>query len=359
MRVLAIDGGGVRGLLPAVVLSELERMSGRPIYELFDMICGSSAGGLVACALTTPGDTNGARWTAEEVTGLFEQECPRIFHRSLRRSLRTRFGYSRPRYDDAALNEVLTYYVGGVRLQDTTTGLLVCSYDVERRQPVRFSSWRARDIPGYDVALWQVARSTIAAPTYFAPMRLTPPGERSPGSLIDGGIVAHNPALVGAIEATTLRPHEPVTVVSLGTGALTKRLRYEEAMVWGAVRWARPMIDMFFDASSSIVREQLDRMLGARHHRFQIALEDGTSEAMDDASPKNLAALRHSAELLIEQRYDDLSRLARELSPQRRPEHPGAPQRRADDAIGRQSTGAAEAADQLALGDEDDVAAPG
>ncbi len=318
MRVLAIDGGGIRGLLPGVVLAELERLSGHPTHQLFDLIAGSSAGGLVACALAVPGDQDGARWTASEVTGLFEREGSRIFRRTLGRSLRTRFGFSRPRYSDAVLNEVLTDYCGSVRLRDATTGLMVCSYDVERRHPVRFNSWQAKEDPGYDRALWQVARSTIAAPTYFEPMRLTPPGKHAPGSLIDGGIVAHNPALLGAIEGATMRPQEPVTIVSLGTGALNKRLRWEEASSWGAVRWARPMIDMFFDASSSIVQEQLDRMLGERNHRFQIPLT-GCTEQMDDASPRNLAALRRNAELLIEQRHDDLSRLAQELLPENNP----------------------------------------
>jgi uncharacterized protein len=318
VRVLAIDGGGIRGLLPGVLLAELERLTGRPTYELFDLIAGSSAGGLVAAALCVPGENGGARWTANEVTGLFEREGARIFSRSLRRSLRTRFGFSRPRYSDRVLNEVLTNYCGTVRLKDAATGLMICSYDVERRRPIRFTSWQAQESDGHDRALWQVARATIAAPTYFEPMRLTPPGSHAPGSLIDGGIVAHNPALLAAIEGATMRPQEPVRIVSLGTGELNKRLRWEDASTWGSVRWARPMIDMFFDASSAIVQEQLTRMLGDRNHRFQIPLT-GCTEAMDDASPRNLAALRRNAELLIEQRHDELRALADALHPDNNP----------------------------------------
>ncbi|MFT4034462.1 MAG: patatin-like phospholipase family protein [Patulibacter sp.] len=314
--MLAIDGGGIRGLLPGVVLAELERLAGRPTHELFDLIAGSSAGGLVAAALCVPGEHGGARWSATEVTGLFEREGARIFQRSLRRSLRTRFGFSRPRYCDHVLNEVLADYCGTVRLRQATTGLMVCAYDVERRRPVRFTSWQAQQSDAYDRALWQVARATIAAPTYFAPMRLTPPGSHAPGSLIDGGIVAHNPALLAAIEGATMRPQEPVRIVSLGTGSLNKRLRWEEASTWGSVRWARPIIDMFFDASSAIVQEQLHRMLGERNHRFQIPLT-GCTEAMDDASPRNLAALRRNAELLIESRHDELRDLAQALQPDR------------------------------------------
>ncbi len=115
-----------------------------------------------------------------------------------------------------------------------------------------------------------------------------------------------------------MRPQEPVRIVSLGTGELNKRLRWEDASTWGSVRWARPIIDMFFDASSAIVQEQLTRMLGERNHRFQIPLT-GCTEAMDDASPRNLAALRRNAELLIEQRHDELSALAEELQPERNP----------------------------------------
>lgn len=324
MRVLAIDGGGVRGLLPALVLAELEALSGRPVHELFDLVAGSSAGGLVACAVTAPGGPGGARMSAADAAELFEREGGRIFRRTLGRSLRTRFGFSRPRYSDEALNSVLTGYFDGTRLSEAVTGLLVCSYDIERRMPVRFKSWDAAAHPAHDRSLWQVARATIAAPTYFAPLRLTPPGKRSPGSLIDGGIVAHNPALIAAIEAISRRPHEPVTIVSLGTGDLKKRLRWEEASTWGAMRWARPLIDMFFDASSAIVQEQLTSMLGARHHRFQIPLT-GCSEAMDDASPANLKALRENAEALIAGRADELARLAHELAPAAPPAPPAEP----------------------------------
>lgn len=322
MRVLAIDGGGIRGLLPSVVLAELERLSGHPVHQLFDLIAGSSAGGLVACALAVPGEQQGARWTASDVTGLFEREGGQIFRRTLGRSLKTRFGFSGPRYPDDVLNHVLHDYCGGTRLRTATTGLMICSYDVERRIPVRFTSWQAQADPGYDRALWQVARSTIAAPTYFAPMRLTPPGRHRPGSLIDGGIVAHNPALLATIEGATMRPQEQITVVSLGTGELSKRVRWEEASRWGQINWARPMIDMFFDASSSIVQEQLHRMLGPRNHRFQIPLT-GCTEMMDDASPRNLAALRRNAELLIEQRQDELAQLAHDLSPEVHAAQPG------------------------------------
>lgn len=322
MRVLAIDGGGIRGLLPAVLLAELERLSGHPIHTMFDLIAGSSAGGLVACALTVPGEQGGARWTAAEVTSLFEREGGQIFRRTLGRSLRTRFGTAGPRYPDHVLNSVLHEYCGQTRLRETTTGLMICSYDVERRIPVRFTSWQAQEDPGFDRALWQVARATIAAPTYFAPVRLTPPGRHRPGSLIDGGIVAHNPALLATIEGATLRPQEEITVVSLGTGELSKRVRWEDAASWGQIDWARPLIDMFFDASSSIVQEQLHRMLGPRNHRFQIPLT-GCTEMMDDASPRNLAALRRNAELLIEQRRDELAQLAHDLSPEHHPSQPG------------------------------------
>src|SRR5215212_8478492 len=85
VRILAIDGGGIRGLIPAVVLADLERRTGRRIAELFDLIAGTSTGGILACGLTRPAPdgTGGPAFSAADLIGLYESEGPEIFHRSL------------------------------------------------------------------------------------------------------------------------------------------------------------------------------------------------------------------------------------------------------------------------------------
>ena len=81
MRVLSIDGGGIRGLIPALVLTEVEQRSGKRVFELFDLIAGTSTGGILACALCAPDPL-----PAEQLVGLYEEEGPKIFKRSSARS---------------------------------------------------------------------------------------------------------------------------------------------------------------------------------------------------------------------------------------------------------------------------------
>jgi patatin-like phospholipase/acyl hydrolase len=87
MRVLAIDGGGIRGLIPALVCTEIERRSGRRVFELFDLIAGTSTGGIIACAVCAPDPL-----PASELVKLYEEEGPDIFDRSLFQRIRSADG---------------------------------------------------------------------------------------------------------------------------------------------------------------------------------------------------------------------------------------------------------------------------
>jgi patatin-like phospholipase/acyl hydrolase len=101
MRVLSIDGGGIRGLIPALVLAEIEDRTGRPVAELFDFVAGTSTGGLLACALTRPGDDGRPLFTAAEAANLYVEEGPLIFRQSLVRRITSVGGAFEERYDDA------------------------------------------------------------------------------------------------------------------------------------------------------------------------------------------------------------------------------------------------------------------
>ena len=98
MKVLSIDGGGIRGLIPALVLAEIERRTGRRIADLVDMIAGTSTGGILACALAKPDPL-----PAAEVASLYVEEGPRIFDRSLLKQITSLGGYLDERYSDTGL----------------------------------------------------------------------------------------------------------------------------------------------------------------------------------------------------------------------------------------------------------------
>jgi patatin-like phospholipase/acyl hydrolase len=295
MRVLAIDGGGIRGLIPALVLAELERRAGRRVYELFDLIAGTSTGGILACALCAPNP-----FPAEEVAAIYEEEGPAIFDRSVWQRFRSAEGLLDEKYEAGALDRALERFLADKRLADTVPELIVPTYDMSEPGPFFFKTRNARERPADDVPLTVVARATSAAPTYFEPL---PVAARV---LVDGGVFAVNPAMSAFAEVLRFHPSADVVLLSLGTGQRTRSRRFADVDDWGLVEWARPILDVVFDGISDAVDYQLRHVLGGeRYWRLQVELTRA-SDDLDDASPENLAELRRHAEELIAERTGDL-----------------------------------------------------
>jgi len=315
VKILAIDGGGIHGLIPAVVLSDLERRTGRRTAELFDLIAGTSTGGILACGLTRPGDDGTPAFTAADLIGLYEGEGPEIFHPSLIKRIGSVEGYADERYDDRALNAALRRYLDGARLSQAVTDLFITAYEIERRQAFFFRSSRARTDPAYDFSFVDTARATSAAPTYFEPVRVRDVADASSYALIDGGVFALNPAMCAYAElAAAGRRDEIDLVVSLGTGSHTRRLSFEDVRGWGQIQWARPLIDVVFDGVAQTVDFELGQLLGPqRYVRFQTELTEA-SDDLDDAGDRNLEALRREGNRLVEERAADLERVAEVLT---------------------------------------------
>ena len=314
LNVLAVDGGGIRGIIPATVLAEMEARAGRPAASMFQLVSGTSTGGIIAAAITAPGREGRPRHRAAELVELYLEEGPRIFSRSLGRRLLTGWGLFDEKYGDDALNDILRRYLGEARLSEALTPLLITAYELETRTPHFFKSWRAAEAAERDVALWEAARATAAAPSYFEPALVRPAGAAAPLSLVDGGVFAINPAMCAYAEAARLAPGQPVTLVSLGSGRLTRPIRHRQAARWGRIEWLRPVIDIVFDGVADTVDYQLEQVLGPdRYHRFQVTL-DLASDALDDARPRNLALLQEQAAELVSRDSERLDRVVELLA---------------------------------------------
>ncbi|MCX6620040.1 MAG: patatin-like phospholipase family protein, partial [Acidobacteria bacterium] len=151
-RLLSIDGGGIRGLIPALVLAELERITAAPCASLFDLIAGTSTGGILALGLVKG-------YPASELAALYENEGATIFSRPPGRRLFSIFGLAEEKYSSAGIESVLEKYFGSARLRDALTGVLVTGYEIERRIPFFFRSARARQDAAWDFPMKAVARA--------------------------------------------------------------------------------------------------------------------------------------------------------------------------------------------------------
>jgi patatin-like phospholipase/acyl hydrolase len=352
VKVLSIDGGGIRGIVPALVLAEIENRTERPACELFDLIAGTSTGGIIALGVTAPvavdeQDGGGRpRWSARELASMYESEGAKIFHRSLVRTLESVDGLLVEKYSASGLEAALEHYLGGARLSQALTDVLITSYDIYTHEPFFFKSFvpRARGTtpgqqgaadqpasttpaspprplpPTPDYAMTMVARATSAAPTYFkpedVPVSASLPSESNPDYvLVDGGTFANNPAMCAYAESRRNHPGADVLIVSLGTGRLTESISYKQARHWGLIQWAHPLLGVIMDGSSAAIDYQLDELLGRNrgHFRFQTVLE-GASDSLDDARTSNIAGLRRLAEGLIESDTTQLDEVCALLS---------------------------------------------
>jgi patatin-like phospholipase/acyl hydrolase len=299
VRVLSVDGGGIRGLIPALVLAELEQRAGRAVSALFDVLAGTSKGGILALALSRPGEHGRPAWRAQDLVELYEVWGPKIFSRTIWQRIRSAEGALDEKYRAADFDEMLERYFGETRLAEALNDVLITAYDTERRVPFIFKSAKARERADDDFPMRLAARATASAPTYFEPLRLETGTVGQYYSLIDGGVFANNPAMCAYAEVRRRRPDDDVLLVSLGTGILTRPLHHHTIKDWGALEWARPILDVVFDGVNQCTDYQLRQLLpAAAYHRFQVRLDE-RSEHIDDAGPENLRALRLKGEELI------------------------------------------------------------
>lgn len=298
-RILAIDGGGIRGIIPAKVLVEIERQTGKRIAELFDLIAGTSAGGILAAGLCTPAaDRKSPRYRADELLDLYRVNAGEIFSSSpLRKLWSLFFG---PEYSPAGLERHLLRLMGEERLKDAVTGLLITSYDMRAGEAWFFSREAARKHPEHrNFRLRDIARATSAAPTYFPPFRFDELGAGA-AVLVDGGMFANNPALCAWVDAhESVDATSEVLILSLGTGSVPHPVRFDRARRWGKVMWAQPAINAFFDGQSDTAEYELSRLLDADHYlRLQVKLPVA-NEATDDTSDANIRVLESAADEML------------------------------------------------------------
>ena len=319
-KLLSIDGGGIRGIIPAMILAEIEARTGKRSAEMFDLVAGTSTGGILALGLTKPGQGGRPQYSAERLIELYETEGGKIFSIPAWHRLRSVGGLAEEKYPSEGIEEVAKRYFEDVRLAEALTEFLITAYEIERRGPWFFKRRHARDQDreGDNFLMRDVARATSAAPTYFEPLPLAwgPHGTRA---FIDGGVHSNNPAMCAYVDARKIYPEEnDFLIVSLGTGEPTREMPYEEVKGWGLALWARPILNVVFDGVSDTVDYQLRELLSTeegdarRYYRFQTVLDIGKDD-MDDASRTNIAALKTKAREIISKNNAALEALCSQL----------------------------------------------
>ena len=329
-RILSIDGGGIRGIVPGQILVHLEQFlrdqSGSAdlkIADCFDLISGTSTGGILTCVYLLP-DTSRAggaprpKFNAQQAVDLYLNYGDDIFTVPIFKRLSSLGGLADEKYPATELEKTLSEYMGNVALSQLLKDCAITAYDIAERAVVVFNSRDNRDgkSPGKDFYVRDVARATSAAPTYFTPANIIA-FDRSVHPLIDGGVFANNPALCAYAElSTSEKGLRDVALLSLGTGGVEKAYSYSEAKDWGGLGWVKPIIDITLSGVADAVDYQLQKLYAAAGARAQYlrispALGPQTSPDMDNATIANMKLLKQDGDAAYEANRQQLEAFAK------------------------------------------------
>ncbi|NUP99091.1 MAG: patatin-like phospholipase family protein [Armatimonadetes bacterium] len=256
-QILSLDGGGLKGLFSAAVLAHIEEDRNINIADHFDLIVGTSTGGIIALGL-------GAGLRPREILDFYVEQGPRIFPHPRLRKVRQLFG---PKYSGSTLQGVLKDRFGDRLLGQSGKRLVIPSYNIGEDDVYLFKTpHHTRLGRDWRVPMWKVAMATSAAPTFLPTFR-----EVNQQRLVDGGVWANNPAMVGIVEAvaTLDQSFDSLRLFSLGTTNEVKG-RPKGLDHGGALKWA-------FSAHEVILRGQ---SIGA-FNQAKSLLPDGNAVRFD------------------------------------------------------------------------------
>jgi len=309
-KILSIDAGGMRGIIPAIILAEIEARAGRPVCQLFDFFAGTSTGGMLALGLNCPASADCLRplSSASDVEWLFHQWGNRAFGNKSSRTGRL----STESTSGNRIEEMFREYFADTPLTSSIKPTMVTAFDLVTGEPFFFNS--ARNI-GIDALMWQAARATTAIPPHFPPLRLhispAPFRNSHEACLVDGSIFASNPAACALAEAHALFPGEPnFFLVSLGCGAVAHGLLPVDLQ-----QNRRRILNCSLTAQSACVDYQMRALLPPQHYiRIQAELLPGL-ERIDDTSKDNLEIMDGIARETIARCSEVLNYLVDVLAP--------------------------------------------
>lgn len=300
--ILTIDGGGVRGFIPAYVLNTLQERLEQPLVKHFDMIAGTSTGSIIAVGLATPGTDGEPRWTTRQILDFYVNDAPRIFSEP-----RTKVGMLMgSKYDSRNLSIVLTEKVGGVSFGDMITNVIIPSYDITNRRSYFFKSWKdiASNLPAP-----KIVTAACSAPLFFDPTPIKFNDGSETRYMIDGAVLGNNPTMCAYVEAKKLWGDEDLFIVSIGCGDTSDPIDAEDKKRWGAASWFPEIAEIFMDAPVNTVDYQLKTIAGDMYVRMQCKIHYA-EKSIDNASSRNIRDMTRDAVLMTNEHKDELDRVA-------------------------------------------------
>lgn len=356
LKILSIDGGGIRGVIPCRILAYIEKQLAiksqlynrydiPALSNVFNLLAGTSTGGIIALGLSTKNAKTNQAFTAKEMLDLYEKNGNFIFQKrkfSFLSWLSSSFEIGKQAFQKPYLSEniekILKEYFGEMHLCDCLTNVLITSHDIKSGRPYYFSSRLGKMREEENHLLREVARSTSAAPTFFQP-NVTQDANNYDLVLIDGGVLANNPSVLAYAEAKEIykeiqkedtklmdtkgfepdvmpdNDDLPFYMLSIGTGKIQKKLDVNALSKSGtqAKNWIDPLLnDVFMNSvaeSNDYVMQYLLPPYVDKTPRYQRINIDVPEELSEMDNPNNMGKLIALAEEYINKNEELLNEI--------------------------------------------------
>ena len=294
IKILSIDGGGVRGVIPITILEYIERITNRKIFDIFDHFVGTSTGGILSIMLSQGLDLEVIK------DFYFGADCKKIFTANF---IRNPLIY---KYPSSAIEGVLRKTIGEGSFSEAKKPCTVTFYDTVTSTAKIISS---TDKSASKFKSWECARATSAAPTYFEPFSF------NNMVAIDGGMFANNPTFCGYIEARKIFGKDcEFIILSLGTGVSNSPSLANKIKNFTLLDWGMNLFDLTSDGYSDTVAYAMNELAEVdSHYRFTPIIPEKNT-GVDDTTDDNLNKLQQITNNMIATDWsNDLQKMIQDI----------------------------------------------
>lgn len=303
-NILSIDGGGIRGIVTAHILNNLEKLlqeytnnENEKLINHFNLVTGTSTGSIIVSILNIKDENGLPLYNCQDVLNMYTTESQNIFKRTLKHKIKSLFGLIKVKYDNKYLKQTLIKYLKDNKINDTYTNTMITSINLNNNSLFLFKSYGSNQT----YKLVDAVLASSAAPTYFKPIKLYKNNNEI--CLTDGGLGMNNPSLSSYLECKKLYKDDEINILSLGTGYKTNPLYYNNVKKWGLAKWLKEIVNTILSANNKTADYQCEMLykhiINGNYLRLNGELIYASNK-IDDVSDTNLQNLQKDAQIIFD-----------------------------------------------------------